>query len=186
VKDFGVNDDVTVAYKEIITSIIFQIPILKCQKRLNPERRESSVKRFSEVPAKWTGNGSKKIKPDKNDWYETVKVNYGVRPDGSKIFRSFLMIKSAASHFEFWKGKDVPDSWKKFRILHCFGLLKVDGFRYDMAEMVPYEFWSYMNSAIKMQNRCFFAEVYNTKEYRNYIRLGKWIICMIRWRPMIN
>jgi hypothetical protein len=34
--DFGVNDDVTVAYKEIITSIIFQIPILKCQKRLNP------------------------------------------------------------------------------------------------------------------------------------------------------
>jgi hypothetical protein len=36
VKDFGVNDDVTVAYKEIITSIIFQIPILKCQKRLNP------------------------------------------------------------------------------------------------------------------------------------------------------
>jgi hypothetical protein len=64
----------------------------------------------------------------------------------------------------------------------------VDGFRYDMAEMVPYEFWSYMNSAIKMQNTDAFllAEVYNTKEYRNYIRLGKWIICMIRWRPMIN
>jgi hypothetical protein len=130
VKDFGVNDDVTVAYKEIITSIIFQIPILKCQKRLNPERRESSVKRFSEVPAKWTGNGSKKIKPDKNDWYETVKVNYGVRPDGSKDFPELPDdSKSAASHFEFWKGKDVPDSWKKFRILHCFGLLKVDGFR---------------------------------------------------------
>jgi hypothetical protein len=45
-----------------------------------------------------------------------------------------------------------------------------------------------MNSAIKMQNTDAFllAEVYNTKEYRNYIRLGKWIICMIRWRPMIN
>jgi glycosidase len=45
----------------------------------------------------------------------------------------------------------------------------VDGFRYDMAEMVL-EFWSYMNSAIKMQNTDAFllAEVYNTKEYRNY------------------
>jgi hypothetical protein len=64
------------------------------------------------VPAKWTGNGSKKIKPDKNDWYETVKVNYGVRPDGSKDFPlpAGYDIKSAASHFEFWK--DVPDSWK--------------------------------------------------------------------------
>jgi hypothetical protein len=95
-------------------------------------------------------------------------------------------IKSAASHFEFWKGKDVPDSWKKFRILHCFGLLKVDGFRYDMAEMVL-EFWSYMNSAIKMQNTDAFllAEVYNTKEYRNY-SFRENGLCMIRWRPMIN
>ena len=51
----------------------------------------------------------------------------------------------------------------------------VDGFRYDMAEMVPYEFWSYMNSAIKMKNPKAFlmAEVYNPKEYRNYINLGK-------------
>src|SRR5690606_2640868 len=51
----------------------------------------------------------------------------------------------------------------------------VDGFRYDMAEMVPYEFWSYMNSAIKMKNPDAFllAEVYNPDEYRNYIHLGK-------------
>jgi glycosidase len=44
-----------------------------------------------------------------------------------------------------------------------------------MAEMVPYEFWSYMNSAIKMKNPKSFllAEVYNPKEYRNYINLGK-------------
>jgi glycosidase len=51
----------------------------------------------------------------------------------------------------------------------------VDGFRYDMAEMVPVEFWSYMNSSIKMNNPDAFllAEIYNPKEYRNYIRLGK-------------
>jgi glycosidase len=101
-------------------------------------------------------------------------MNYGVRPDGSKFSEPAGYDIKSASHFEFWKGKDVPDHGKNSRILHCFGLLKVDGFRYDMAEMVPYEFWSYMNSAIKMQNTdAFFAEVYNTKEYRNYIRLGK-------------
>jgi hypothetical protein len=53
---------------------------------LNGEIHPLSDGKFTEVPAKWTGNGSKKIKPDKNDWYETVKVNYGVRPDGSKDF----------------------------------------------------------------------------------------------------
>jgi hypothetical protein len=60
--------DVTVTYKEIITSIIFRIPILKCQnaKPLNGENQPLSDGKFTEVPAKWTGNGSKKIKPDKN------------------------------------------------------------------------------------------------------------------------
>jgi glycosidase len=44
-----------------------------------------------------------------------------------------------------------------------------------MAEMVPYEFWSYMNSAIKVQRPDAFllAEVYNPNEYRNYINFGK-------------
>jgi glycosidase len=44
-----------------------------------------------------------------------------------------------------------------------------------MAEMVPVEFWSYMNSAIKMKNPEAFllAEIYNPKAYRDYIHLGK-------------
>jgi len=44
-----------------------------------------------------------------------------------------------------------------------------------MAEMVPVEFWSYMNAAIKMKNPDAFilAEVYNPAQYRDYIRLGK-------------
>ena len=51
----------------------------------------------------------------------------------------------------------------------------VDGFRYDMAEMVPVEFWSYMNSHIKMKNPDAFllAEVYNPSLYRDYIKRGK-------------
>jgi len=65
---------------------------------------------------------------------------------------------------------------EKFQDIALYWIAKgVDGFRYDMAEMVPYEFWSYMNSAIKVKNPDAFllAEVYNPNEYRNYIRLGK-------------
>jgi glycosidase len=135
--------------------------------------------KFDESPAKWTGNGSRLAKPDINDWYETVKINYGIRADGTKDFPELpagFDNKSYKEHYDFWKGKDVPSSWVKFRDITLYWTAKgVDGFRYDMAEMVPVEFWSYMNSAIKMKNPDAFllAEVYNPKEYRNYIRLGK-------------
>jgi glycosidase len=108
-----------------------------------------------------------------------VKVNYGIKPDGSKDFPELPTgydTKDYKVHFAYWKDKDVPSSWKKFRDIALYWTAKgVDGFRYDMAEMVPYEFWSYMNSAIKMKNPNAFllAEVYNPKEYRNYIKLGK-------------
>jgi glycosidase len=135
--------------------------------------------KFEENPGKWTGNGSRLAKPDINDWYETVKINYGIKPDGSKDFHELpkeFAAKSVEEHFAFWKDKNVPSSWKKFRDIALYWTAKgVDGFRYDMAEMVPYEFWSYMNSAIKMQNTDAFlmAEVYNPAEYRNYIHFGK-------------
>ncbi|MFE3870391.1 alpha-amylase family protein [Flavobacterium sp. ZS1P70] len=182
VKDFGADDAVSVEYKRdnnfyYIPNTRFEIP--KTEKPLNGEKNPLVDGKFEEYPAKWTGNGSRMAKPDKNDWYETVKVNYGIRPDGSKDFPELpagFDAKSYQEHYNFWKGKDVPDSWKKFRSIALYWAAKgVDGFRYDMAEMVPYEFWSYMNSAVKMANPNAFllAEVYNPKEYRNYIHLGK-------------
>lgn len=182
VNDFGAQDDVTVDYKRdnnfyYIPNSQFEVP--EGVKPLNGEETALSDGKFIEIPAKWTGNGSRMAKPDKNDWYETIKVNYGLRPDGSKDFPELPAgydTKSVTDHYEFWQGKDVPDSWHKFKDIALFWIAKgVDGFRYDMAEMVPYEFWSYMNSAIKKQNPNAFllAEVYNPNEYRNYIRLGK-------------
>ncbi|MCD0469190.1 alpha-amylase family glycosyl hydrolase [Flavobacterium sp. JAS] len=182
VVDFGANDDVNVEYKRdnnfyYIPKVHFEIPDGDIP--LNGEKNPMVDGFFDENPAKWTGNGSRKVKPDQNDWYETVKVNYGIRPDGSKDFPELpagFDQKSYAEHFAFWQDKEVPDSWKKFKSIALYWTAKgVDGFRYDMAEMVPYEFWSYMNSAIKMKNPNAFllAEVYNPKEYRNYIRLGK-------------
>jgi glycosidase len=182
VRDFGADDNVSLEYHRdnnfyYIPNTHFEIPegITPLSGEINPLIDGT----FAEFPAKWTGNGSRLAKPDKNDWYETVKVNYGIRPDGTKDFPTLpagFETKSCQEHFVFWKDKEVPSSWKKFRAIAEFWLAKgVDGFRYDMAEMVPYEFWSYMNSAIKVQRPDAFllAEVYNPKEYRNYIHFGK-------------
>jgi len=184
VKDFGAEDNISVEYNRnnnfyYIPEQRFEVPTSDDYRPLNGESNPLIDSKFDEYPAKWTGNGSRLAKPDINDWYETVKVNYGIRPDGSKDFPELpngFEKKSYKEHFDFWKDKDVPSSWIKFRDIALYWTTKgVDGFRYDMAEMVPYEFWSYMNSAIKMKNPSAFllAEVYNPNEYRNYIFLGK-------------
>ncbi len=135
--------------------------------------------KFEEFPAKWTGNGSRQSQPDMHDWYETVKINYGITPDGKKEFPELpagYEEKNYQEHFEFWKDKTVPDSWNNFRDIALYWIDKgVDGFRFDMAEMVPVEFWSYMNSALKMKNPNAFllAEVYQPHLYRDYLKKGK-------------
>ena len=185
VKDFGYDDDTSVEYNRhnnfyYIPKQAFQLPDIPMQfLPLGGEIHPSLHTPFNESPAKWTGNGSRLAKPNFDDWYETVKINYGVRPDGSKDFDELpehYEELGYQEHFAFWQQKEVPDSWKKFRDIALFWLDKgVDGFRYDMAEMVPVEFWSYMNSAIKMKNPDAFlmAEVYQPDLYRTYIHQGK-------------
>lgn len=185
VSDFGANDNINVEYDRnnnfyYIVGEEFKVPEWKNgYQPLGGEKHELADGKFKEVPAKWTGNGSRLAQPDMNDWYETVKINYGIRPDGSKDFPELpqeFRTEDHKKHFEFWKEKDVPDSWIKFRDIAMYWIAKgVDGFRFDMAEMVPVEFWSYMNSAIKMKNTDAFllAEVYNPDLYRDYIQLGK-------------
>lgn len=184
VRDFGADDDKSVEYKRdnnfyYIPNSKFEVPTDANYKPLGGEKHHLSDGKFEEIPAKWTGNGSRLAKPNINDWYETVKINYGVKPDGTKDFPSLpegFDKKDYKAHFEFWKDKNVPSSWVKFRDIALYWTAKgVDGFRYDMAEMVPVEFWSYMNAAVKMKNPDAFllAEVYNPNEYRNYIHLGK-------------
>jgi len=184
VRDFGADDNTAVEYDRnnnfyYIPHTPFVVPTDPGYKPLGGEHHPLAEGKFTENPAKWTGNGVRSAQPNINDWYETVKINYGVRPDGSKDFPELpegFADKGIADHYAFWQGKDVPNSWIKFRDIATFWLGKgVDGFRYDMAEMVPYEFWSYMNSHIKTLNPNAFllAEVYNPNEYRHYIQLGK-------------
>lgn len=202
VRDFGEDDDTSLEYAKnnnfyyVVDKVdvnkgsegakgkahAFEVPSLPAGlKPLGGEAHPLSDGKFNEFPAKWTGNGSRLAKPDANDWYETVKINYGVRPDGTYDFPR-LPAKFAtfteAQHYAFWQQHlaELPSSWIKFNQIAQYWLAKgVDGFRYDMAEMVPVEFWSYLNSQIKHTNPDAFilAEVYNPKLYRNYIQLGK-------------
>lgn len=185
VRDFGADDDNTVEYNRdndfyYIPGQAFKVPNAENNyKPLGGEQHPNSDGKFNENPAKWTGNGSRLAQPNAGDWYETVKINYGIKPNGSKDFDTLpaaFATKNIPAHQAFWAGKSVPSSWKKFRDIALYWLnLGVDGFRFDMAEMVPVEFWSYMNSAIKTKNpnATLVAEVYNPAQYRNYILLGK-------------
>lgn len=185
VEDFGVSDDVSVTYRRDNNFYYnpgerFRVPVPEGDYRpLGGDPHPLADGEFDEYPAKWTGNGSQLSQPHHNDWYETVKVNYGVRPDGSKDFPLLpegFDRKGIQEHYGFWKGKEVPDSWKKFKDITLFWMeFGVDGFRYDMAEMVPVEFWSYLNGHIKSRypEAFLMAEVYNPDLYRPYLHLGK-------------
>lgn len=114
---------------------------------------------YVEYPAKATGNDQFTASPSINDWFETVKLNYGVdyQNGGNKSF------------------DPVPDTWIKMTdILLFWASKKVDGFRCDMAEMVPVEFWHYAIAKVKKQypEIIFIAEIYNPDQYRNYIFHG--------------
>lgn len=183
--DFGAEDDKTKTYAVnnnfyYNPGEAFKVPEWKHgYQPLGGDKHPMADGKFEEIPAKWTGNGSRASQPDMNDWYETVKVNYGVSPDGRKDFDELpegFENEDYKKHFEYWKDKTVPNSWTKFKDIALYWIVKgVDGFRYDMAEMVPVEFWSYMNSHIKMKNPDAFllAEVYNPSLYRDYIKRGK-------------
>ncbi|MFC3095515.1 alpha-amylase family protein [Alteromonas sediminis] len=185
IENFGASDNTKVEYARdnnfyYIVGEAFSVPEGENgYQPLGGEAHPLADGEFDEYPAKWTGNGARKAQPHANDWYETVKVNYGVRPDGSYDFPSLpdgFDKLGYEEHHAFWADVDVPDSWLKFNdIVHYWLDKGVDGFRYDMAEMVPVEFWSYLNSSIKMKNPDAFllAEVYQPHLYRDYLHLGK-------------
>ncbi len=155
VSDFGANDDSSQRFSPqnnfyYITSKALDLSLIP----LNNE-----VKGYTEEPAKATGNDSFTHQPSKYDWYETVKLNYGV--DYENGYKP---------HFA-----PIPDTWHKMKdILMFWAEKKVDAFRCDMAEMVPLEFWKWVIPAVKNKFPAilFIAEIYNKEAYRNFLSVS--------------
>ena len=114
---------------------------------------------YHEEPAKATGNDHFDNKPGQNDWYETVKLNYGVD-----------YYAGGVGHFN-----PVPDTWFKMRDILLFWASKgIQGVRCDMAEMVPVEFWRWAIAEVRRQypDYLFIGEVYNPSLYRQFVDAG--------------
>ena len=154
VEDLGQTDNVSKAFD--VNNNFYYLPGQTLTLRFDPQREEDFA--YSEFAAKVTGNNHFDAYPSQNDWYETVKLNYGVD-----------YMHGGACHFN-----TIPNTWEKMLEILLFWADKgVDGFRCDMAEMVPVEFWNWVIPQVKkVRDVIFIAEVYNPDEYRNYIYTG--------------
>ena len=124
-----------------------------------PFAPQFDVAEYEENPARATGNDCFSAHPSKQDWYETIKLNYGVFYQGN-----------GEQQFD-----PIPNTWyKMLHILLFWSSKGVNGFRCDMAEMVPQAFWAWVIPQVKEQypNMLFIAEVYNPNLYRDYLAAG--------------
>ncbi len=154
VEDLGSGDDTSLAFSP--NNNFYYLP----NEALNPQFSTSvDCEPYYEFPAKVTGNDVFSATPSRDDWYETVKLNYGVD-----------YLDSRKTYFD-----PIPDTWFKMRDILLYWAAKgVDGFRCDMAEMTPCEFWGWAISSVKSQypEMIFIAEIYNPEAYEDYIWNG--------------
>ena len=158
VTDLGENDDTTSAFSPHNNFYYIPGESLNLSNILTDQTCHEP---YSEHPARVTGNDCFTAWPSRNDWYETVKLNYGVD-----------YLNGRTTHF----APLVPDTWNKMLdILRFWATKGVDGFRCDMAEMVPCDFWAWAIPQIKAEHKgiIFIAEVYDPNQYRHYIHHGK-------------
>ena len=154
--DLGEKDNLHTTYD--VNNNFYYIPGQEFAPDFNSSDNNGVV--YKESPAKATGNDRFDAHPGINDWYETVKLNYGIDYLGG--------------HHRYFD--PVPDTWHKMlQILLFWASKKIDAFRCDMAEMVPVEFWGWAIPQVKKKYRNvdFIAEIYNPDAYRAYIFDGK-------------
>ncbi|MBQ9201839.1 MAG: alpha-amylase family protein [Bacteroidales bacterium] len=155
VPDFGQDDDVNVAFSP--RNNFYYLPGEAFRPQF--DRQGTAAAPYEEYPAKVTGNDCFTASPSVSDWYETVKLNYGLDYQGGRT-----------EHFS-----PVPDTWEKMlHILDYWAGFGVDGFRCDMAEMVPPAFWRWVIAKVRQKHKSllFIGEVYNPGLYRTYMEAG--------------
>jgi glycosidase len=163
VRDFGADDDRMKAFSP--KNDLYYTPgrMFLVPGGYNPGGDEfiSPLKngKYDENPARATGNDVFSPTPSINDWFETMKLNYGVDYENNR-----------QGHFD-----PIPPVWQKmYDILHYWTAKGVDGFRCDMVEMVPVEFWSWVIPKLKAEHPglVFIGEAYDAAKYRTYIFTG--------------
>lgn len=155
VHNLGEKDDATKAFSP--TNNFYYI--LGQPLRTDFDLAKESIHPYKEYPAKATGNDRFDAHPNASDWYETIKLNYGID-----------YLNGRSQHFT-----PRPDTWDKMTEILLFWARKgVDGFRCDMAEMVPCEFWQYATAEVKAKypDLIFIAEIYNPGAYRDFLSRG--------------
>lgn len=152
VEDFGAHDNVEVSFHT--DNNFYYCPN---QKFVLPDNVTLGNDDYQEFPAKASGNDVFVPNPSPNDWYDTVKLNYGID------------FRDGKTYFE-----NIPDTWHKMlNILRFWCDKKIDGFRVDMAEMVPAEFWSWALTQIHHDYEVvMIAEIYRPDLYKRYIDAG--------------
>jgi glycosidase len=103
-----------------------------------------------ENPARVTGNDIVSANPASQDWFETVKLNYGYD------------IQSRQAHYN-----PRPRTWMQMLDVAQYWVEKgVDGFRVDFAHAVPIEFWRYFASELRRVQPSVFllAEAYESDQ----------------------
>lgn len=154
IEDFGYGDDTTKFFEK--DNNYYYITNQRFAPGLNLKDSEGMI--FYEFPAKATGNDCFSAFCGPNDWYETVKLNYG------KDYGDW------SEHFE-----PVPDTWlKMLHILRYWAAMGIDGFRCDMVFMVPLPFWHWVIPQVKKDypEVFFIGEIYDIALYRPFLDYG--------------
>ncbi|MFA7154632.1 MAG: alpha-amylase family protein [Proteiniphilum sp.] len=150
--ELGENDDDAVAFSP--QNNFYYLPGHSLKMELSPGKKSRFT--YGEKPAKATGNDCFTHTPTVYDWYETVKLNYGVD-----------YLNGMQEYFE-----PLPDTWIKMRDILLFWASKqIDGFRCDMAEMVPLPFWQWVIPQVRERypGIIFLAEIYHPSLYRDFL-----------------
>lgn len=154
VKDIGEEDNTSLAFDA--DNNYYYIPGQRLELQFSVTKGQEE---YEEFPAKVTGNDHFDNKPGLNDWYETVKLNYGID-----------YLNGRTPHF-----LPIPDLWFKLKDILLFWASKgIDGFRCDMAEMVPVEFWNWIIQEVKAKHKSilFIGEIYVPDRYYDYVNSG--------------
>ena len=157
--DFGYNDDNTKRFSHF-NEFYYLVGEKLCLGDTIKNIGKKSDTSYSENPARVTGDDHFHHVVDSNNWYDTIKLNYGIDYFSNRI-----------KNFD-----PIPSVWLKMKDILSYWVNKgVDGFRCDMVHMVPLEFWKWVIPQIKTINEqiVFIGEIYDTNLYRDYLNIGK-------------